>query len=211
VALRAGMPCPKCGRVIDWVERRVRNGHVYIYAAHVSVVNGKRKIEKCYLGPERYTYATRTHSDMGIELKGMAYEIDSGPGSRLLDYINDLANKLTVQAQGGALDLERARQWLRAVREAAARLQSLADRLEGYVRQLEAQGAGAAALAAPNETVARAQPVEAPPTISQAQTTEARTYRAVSALVGLTPEEVERQVRELLEAARELKRAQGAR
>jgi hypothetical protein len=29
--------------------------------------------------------------------------------------------------------------------------------------------------------------------------------------VGLTPEEVERQVRELLEAARELKRAQGAR
>jgi hypothetical protein len=97
------------------------------------------------------------------------------------------------------------------VREAAARLQSLADRLEGYVRQLEAQGAGAAALAAPNETVARAQPLEAPPTISQAQTTEARTYRAVSALVGLTPEEVERQVRELLEAARELKRAQGAR
>jgi hypothetical protein len=48
------------------------------------------------------------------------------------------------------------------VREAAARLQSLADRLEGYVRQLEAQGAGAAALAAPNETVARPQPLEAP-------------------------------------------------
>jgi len=45
------MPCPKCGRVIDWVERRVVNGHVYVYAAHVSVVNGKKKITKCYLRP----------------------------------------------------------------------------------------------------------------------------------------------------------------
>jgi len=33
----------------------------------------------------------------------------------------------------------------------------------------------------------------------------------VSMLVGLTPEEVERQVRELQEALRELRRAQGAR
>jgi hypothetical protein len=195
------MPCPKCGRVIDWVERRVVNGHVYIYAAHVSVVNGKRKITKCYFGPERYTYATRTHSDMGIELKGMAYEIDSGPGSRFLDYINDLANKLTVQAQGGALDLERARSWLRAVREAAARLQSLADRLEGYVRQTEAQEAGAAPRGAVNETVAKAQPLEAPPTVSQAQTTQPQ----------LTPEDIDRQVKELLGTLKgELRRAQGA-
>jgi hypothetical protein len=216
VAVQAGKPCPKCGRVIDWVERRVVNGHVYVYAAHVSVVDGKKKITKCYLGPDRYTYATKTHSDMGMELKGMAYEIDSGPGSRFLDYINDLANKLTVQAQGGALDLERARGWLRAVREATARLQSLADMLEGYVRQLEAQEAGAAALAAPNDTVARPQPLKAPQVTSQAQTTEARpaegeAYRMVSMLVGLTPEDVERQVRELQEALREVKRAQTTR
>jgi len=202
VALRAGMPCPKCGRVIDWVERRVRNGHVYVYAAHVSVVNGKRKITKCYLGPERYTYATKTHSDMGIELKGMAYEIDGGRGSRLLDYINDLASKLGAEVEGGALDLERARQWLRAVREATERLQSLADRLEGYVRQLEAQEAGAAALAAPNETVAKAQPLEAPQVTTQAQTTQPQQ----------TPEDIDRELKELLEAVKgEVRRAQGAR
>ncbi len=201
MALRAGMPCPKCGRVIDWVERRVVNGHVYIYAAHVSVVNGKRKITKCYFGPERYTYATRTHSDMGIELKGMAYEIDGGRGSRFLDYINDLANKLGAEVEGGALDLEQARQWLRAVREAAARLQSLADRLEGYVRQTEAQEAGAAPRGAVNETVAKAQPLEAPPTVSQAQTTQPQ----------LTPEDIDRQVKELLGTLKgELRRAQGA-
>jgi hypothetical protein len=161
VAVRAGEPCPKCGRVIDWVERRVVNGHVHMYAAHVSVVDGKKRITKCYLGPDRYTNATKLHSDMGIELKGMAYEA-GGPGSRLTDYINGLASKLSAEVESGSLDLEQARGWLRAVREAAARLQSLADRLEGYVRQLEAQEAGAAALAAPNETVARPQPLEAP-------------------------------------------------
>jgi len=62
--------------------------------------------------------------------------------------------------------------------------------------------------------VARPQPIEAPP-VTAAQTTEARpaegeAYRVVSMLVGLTPEEVERQVRELQEAMR-LRRAQGAR
>jgi len=202
VAVQAGKPCPKCGRVIDWVERRVVNGHVYVYAAHVSVVDGKKKITKCYLGPDRYTYATKTHSDMGMELKGMAYEIDSGPGSRFLDYINDLANKLSAEVEGGALDLEQARQWLRAVREAEARLHALADRLEGYVRQTEAQEAGAAALAAPNETVAKAQPLEAPPTVPQAQTTQAQP----------TPEDIDRQVKELLGTLKgEVRRAQGAR
>jgi len=201
VAVQAGKPCPKCGRVIDWVERRVVNGHVYIYAAHVSVVNGKKKITKCYLGPDRYTYATKTHSDMGMELKGMAYEIDGGRGSRFLDYINDLANKLGAEVESGALDLEQARQWLKAVREAAARLHALADRLEGYVRQLEAQEAGAAALAAPNETVARPQPLEAPQVTTQAQTTQAQP----------TPEDIDRQVKELLGTLKgEVRRAQGA-
>jgi len=138
---------------------------------------------------------------MGMELKGMAYEIDGGPGSRFLDYINDLANKLSAEVESGALDLEQARQWLRAVREAAARLQSLADRLEGYVRQLEAQEAGAAALAAPNETVARAQPLEAPQVTTQAQTTQAQP----------TPEDIDRQVKELLGTLKgEVRRAQGA-
>jgi hypothetical protein len=88
------------------------------------------------------------------------------------------------------------------VREAAARLQSLADRLEGYVRQTEAQGSeGAVHLAAPNETVAKAQPLEAPPTVSQAQTTQPQP----------TPEDIDRQVKELLGTLKgELRRAQGA-
>jgi len=38
---RRGESCPICGRPIDWVERRVVNGHVYYYAWHVIEENGR--------------------------------------------------------------------------------------------------------------------------------------------------------------------------
>ena len=61
-----------------------------------------------------------------------------------------------------------------------------------------------------NETVAKAQPLEAPPKTSQAQAAEARqdkaeAYRAVSTLTGLPPENIERQLAKLKEALKELK------
>ena len=197
VPYRRGDRCPICRLPIDWVERRVVNGHVYYYAWHVIEENGKRR-RKCYLGAERYDYVSRKHSDLGVALRGMAY----GPAQRLAEYVSSAIDRLSAQLEGGALDLEQARQWLRAVREAEGRLHALADRLEGYVRQLEAQEAGAAALAAPNETVVRPQPLEAPPTVSQAQTTQAQP----------TPEDIDRQVKELLGTLKgEFRRAQGAR
>jgi len=197
VPYRRGDRCPICGLPIDWVERRVVNGHVYYYAWHVIEENGKRRRKKCYLGAERYDYVSRKHSDLGVALRGMAY----GPAQRLAEYVSSAIDRLSAQLEGGALDLEQARQWLRAVREAEERLHALADRLEGYVRQLEAQEAGAAALAAPNETVARPQPLEAPQVTTQAQTTQAQP----------TPEDIDRQVKELLGTLKgEVRRAQGA-
>jgi len=198
VPYRRGDRCPICRLPIDWVERRVVNGHVYYYAWHVIDENGKRRRKKCYLGAERYDYVSRKHSDLGVALRGMAY----GPAQRLAEYVSSAIDRLSDQLEGGTLDLEQARQWLRAVREAEERLHALADRLEGYVRQTEAQEAGAAALAAPNETVARPQPLEAPPTVPQAQTTQPQ----------LTPEDIDRQVKELLGTLKgEVRRAQGAR
>ena len=198
VPYRRGDRCPICHLPIDWVERRVVNGHVYYYAWHVVEENGKRRRKKCYLGAERYDYVSRKHSDLGVALRGMAY----GPAQRLAEYVSSAIDRLSAQLEGGTLDLEQARQWLRAVREAEARLHALADRLEGYVRQLEAQEAGAAALAAPNETVARPQPLEAPQVTTQAQTTQPQ----------LTPEDIDRQVKELLGTLKgEVRRAQGAR
>jgi len=138
VPYRRGDRCPICGLPIDWVERRVVNGHVYYYAWHVIEENGKRRRKKCYLGAERYDYVSRKHSDLGVALRGMAY----GPAQRLAEYVSSAIDRLSAQLEGGALDLEQARQWLRAVREAEERLHALADRLEGYVRQLEAQEAG---------------------------------------------------------------------
>jgi len=199
VPYRRGDRCPICGLPIDWVERRVVNGHVYYYAWHVIEENGKRRRKKCYLGAERYDYVSRKHSDLGVALRGMAY----GPAQRLAEYVSSAIDRLSAQLEGGALDLEQARQWLRAVREAEERLHALADRLEGYVRQLEAQGSeGAVHLAAPNETVARPQPLEAPQVTTQAQTTQAQP----------TPEDIDRQVKELLGTLKgEVRRAQGAR
>jgi hypothetical protein len=57
---------------------------------------------------------------------------------------------------------------------------------------------GAAALAAPNETVARPQPIEAPSTTSQPQTAQPQQ----------TPEDIDREVRRIQEALREFRRAQ---
>ena len=194
---RRGESCPICGRPIDWVERRVVNGHVYYYAWHVIEENGQRRRKKCYLGAEVYDYVSRKHSDLGVALRGMAY----GPAQRLAEYVSSALDRLSAQLEGGTLDLEQARQWLRAVREATARLQSLADRLEGYVRQLEAQGAGAAALAAPNETVAKAQPLEAPQ-VTAAQTTQPQ----------LTPEDIDREVKRIQETVKgEFRRVQASR
>jgi len=61
--------CPRCGGVIDWIERhRVKTGYntyrTYIVAVHLDRDTKKRR--KCYLGPEEgYSLAAITHSDLG--------------------------------------------------------------------------------------------------------------------------------------------------
>jgi hypothetical protein len=61
--------CPRCGSVIDWVERhRVKTGYntyrTYIVAVHLDKESKKRR--KCYLGPEEgYSLASVTHKDLG--------------------------------------------------------------------------------------------------------------------------------------------------
>ena len=126
--------CPRCGRPIDWIERRVKNGHVYIYAYHyVKDENGKRKVKKCYLGADRYDYVSRKNYDLGTTFRGMAYS----EADRFSEYFNSAANKLNARIEGGTLDPEQARSWLNALREVTAKLQSLADALEKYVREHE--------------------------------------------------------------------------
>ena len=142
VPFRKGDTCPVCGRPIDYIEKKVVKGngtqHIYYYARHIIVdENGQKKVKKCYLGAEAYDYVSRKHSDLGIVFMGLTVD----PVQRLTDYVNSAVEKLNVKIEGGALSPEQARSWLNAVREATARLQSLADRLEKYVRENEGKEA----------------------------------------------------------------------
>jgi len=210
---KRGDRCHVCGLPIDWVEKRVRNGHVYYYAWHVIAdENGQKRRKKCYLGADRYDYVTRKNSDLGTTFRGMAY----GEADRFSEYFNSALDKLSVKVQSGTLELEEAREWLRAFRDTIARLERFTATLEEYARRLEAEGkaeekAGADALAAPNETAAKAQPLESPQATSQPQAAEARqdeTYRTVSTLTGLSPEDIERELAKLMEEMRKLKASQ---
>ena len=124
---KVGKPlCPRCGRPVDWVERVRIGGRVYLYAVHYGgyekLENGKarKKVEKCYLGPEdAYIYATTTHENLGLVLKGTH---DSG---RVLDYLDALVRYL--ERPGLELRSERLRQIAAKLRELADSLDDIAD------------------------------------------------------------------------------------
>jgi hypothetical protein len=67
--------CPRCGGVVDWVERhRVKTGYntyrTYIIAVHLDKESKKRR--KCYLGPEGgYSSAAITHVEHLGGLEGL--------------------------------------------------------------------------------------------------------------------------------------------
>lgn len=55
--------CPRCGAEYSWIERRVTPHNVYLLAVHVYKEDGKRRVRKCYLGPEElYKHVERVHN-----------------------------------------------------------------------------------------------------------------------------------------------------
>jgi len=206
---REVMICPRCGQPISYIERQRRGNQVYYYAVHyLGYERGPddrihKKVKRCYLGPEAYIEVSKLHSDLGLTLKGLMEE------GRERDYMEALVRSVRDRIRGGRLTAGEAR-------ELAAVLSRFSEELKELARELGEYAAGEAAKEAVNETVAKSQPLEAPPMTSQPQATEVRqgegeAYRAASVLVWLTPEEVKRQIRELLEAVRDFKRAQASR
>jgi len=88
--------CPKCGNPYSWIESRVVGKRVYYYAVHVykDPETGKRRVKRCYLGPEVYVYVSKLHEKEGLTLKGLR---DS---QRALEYLDALIKYL----QGVELD-----------------------------------------------------------------------------------------------------------
>jgi hypothetical protein len=143
--LRPGDTCPRCGQPISFVERRVIRGHVYYYATHVAIVDGRKRFRKCYLRAEQYTYVTGQHADLGLQLKGMIQELQGKP--RLGGYLNDILRAVEERLEGGRLRPEE-------VLELARLLRQYADRLEGLARRLSERAA--------SEEAAKAQPLKVP-------------------------------------------------
>jgi len=117
--------CPRCGAPISWVERQVKGGRVYYYAVHYlgyTKSGGKirKKVRRCYLGPEAYEYVTRLHRDLGIVLEGAVVD------RRVVHYLDAFVESLS------RVELDRP-----TLVEILNKLRYLAQRLEGYVRKLE--------------------------------------------------------------------------
>jgi hypothetical protein len=155
--------CPRCGRPIDHLERKVvrrigKDGkvheQVYFYARHyargpngeVIRVNGQPIIEKkCYLGPEKYIYASKLHAALGLQLKGLIEEVVEGR-PRLKDYLDSVREAVerqmaeTKMSSHTAQELASALEGLQAL---AARLRQYAEERAKAEAEAKAKGAGA--------------------------------------------------------------------
>ncbi len=97
--------CPRCGLPYSYIERRKNGDRVYYYAVHYSRVDGgKRKVHKCYLGPDTYEYVSRLHVREGLILKGL-----SDP-ERVLEYLDAIINYIKNIKRSHVIDPELAKQ-----------------------------------------------------------------------------------------------------
>jgi hypothetical protein len=135
--IREGEACPKCGLPVNWIEHRKSRGHVYLYAAHVIKENGQRKVKKCYLGAERYTYVSGQHRDLGIELKGSGKELEGEP--RILDYIAAMTKGLEAQLEAEKLSPSKALSLASSLEGLVPKLQRLVTELRDYAKARQAE------------------------------------------------------------------------
>lgn len=81
--------CPRCGLPYSYVEARRVGDNTYYYAVHVQYLpHGRRRVRRCYLGPNAYVYVTKLHVREGLFLKGLIDE------KRAVEYVKELATRL---------------------------------------------------------------------------------------------------------------------
>jgi hypothetical protein len=123
--------CPRCGQPISYIERHRRNGHVYYYAVHYlgyeRAPDGRvlKRLRKCYLGPDLYSYVSGTHGDLGLTFRGLAER------GRELEYLEGLVRALEGRLERGELDRAQALELAGALAQLSERLARLSERLRG--------------------------------------------------------------------------------
>jgi len=96
------MTCPRCGQSVSYIEKHRRNGHVYYYAVHYlgyeRAPDGRvvKRLRKCYLGPDIYSYVSGTHGDLGLTFRGLAER------GRELEYLEGLVRALEGRLERGS-------------------------------------------------------------------------------------------------------------
>lgn len=79
--------CPRCGKPISFIEEQRKGDRVYYIAHHyLGYEGGRKKEERCYLGPKKYVLVEGLH---GLELAGM---IDPSRERRYLEKLLMKAN-----------------------------------------------------------------------------------------------------------------------
>jgi len=87
--MKSNKVCPRCGLKYSYLERRRVGDRVYLYAVHYFKVGRKRRIRKCYLGPESdYIYVSKMHE---FTLRG---PLDK---KRVLKYLNSLLHIISAR------------------------------------------------------------------------------------------------------------------
>jgi hypothetical protein len=91
--------CPKCGQKISYIEKKLIGRNTYLYAVHVKREGGKRKVKRCYLGPEISITLTGPIS-VGVDSSvNMGSQITVGKSSSVIDMIvisKDLLNDIVA-------------------------------------------------------------------------------------------------------------------
>jgi len=125
--------CPRCGQPISYIERQRRGNRVYYYAVHYEgyerTPDGRirKKVRRCYLGPDKYVLTNKVLAVAGLHVKSLAQQLmEDRP--LVVSQLEELAKAIEEKMARTEISAYTAQQL-------ADRLQGLLDRLRKYAEE----------------------------------------------------------------------------
>jgi len=128
-----GMVCPRCGQPISYIERQRRGNRVYYYAVHYEgyerTPDGRirKKVRRCYLGPDKYVLTNKVLAVAGLHVKSLAQQLTEDK-PLIASQLEELAKVIEEKMAKAEISAYTAQQL-------ADRLQGLLDRLRKYAEE----------------------------------------------------------------------------